>query len=82
MGLLWFSGLESDVLIMPERVAFQKSRIEILPGVFIISDKRAGQGWIEAWHILNAARKRCQTDNPILGDAQDDNDHDHGPERR
>ena len=65
---------------MRERVAFHKSRIEILPGVFIVSDKRAGEGWIEAWHILNAALKRCQTINPLPGDAQDDDDHDHQPE--
>ena len=67
---------------MRQRVAFQKPRIEILPGVFIVSDKRAGESWIEAWRVLNAALKRCQTDNHVPGEPQDDEDHDHQPERR
>jgi hypothetical protein len=81
-GLLWFSGLESEALAMSERVVLQKSRIEILPGVFIVADKKAGKGWIEAWHILNAALKRCETVDHILGEAQDDDDHDQQPGRR
>lgn len=64
---------------MNERVAFQKSRFEILPGVFIVADKNAGQGWLEAWQILNTALKRCETVDHILGDQQDDHDHDQKP---
>jgi len=80
VGLFWFSGLESEGFAMREQVAFRKLRIEILPGVFIVSDKYAGRGWIEAWHVLNTALKRCQTIDPVPGDEQDDDDHDQQPQ--
>lgn len=79
MGLLWFSGLEGEVFAMSEHVAFQQSRIEILLGIFIVADKNAGQGWLEAWQILNTALKRCETVDHKLGDQHNDHDHDQKP---
>ena len=76
MGPLWFSGQEWSVF-MSEQAPLHKPRIEIAPGVFVVADKRAGQGWIDAWGVLNAALKRCQTNQP--GETQDDHDYDSKP---
>jgi hypothetical protein len=62
---------------MDKRDSFQKPRIPIAPGVFVVADKRAGKGWVEAWHVLNAAFKRCQTNNHLTGEPPDDDHHHH-----
>jgi hypothetical protein len=62
---------------MSEHSPLHKPRIEIAPGVFVVPDKRAGQGWIQAWGVFNAALKRCQTNQP--GETQDDHDNDQHP---
>jgi hypothetical protein len=76
MGLLWFSGQESRLSVMDDQPPFHKPRIQIAPGVFVVADKRAGEHWLEAFHILNTAFNRCRTDNRISGVTQDDDDHD------
>lgn len=64
---------------MNEREPSQQTRIEIAPGIFVVADKRAGERWIEAWHVLNTALKRCKTDSHPTGETQDVDDHDQQP---
>lgn len=62
---------------MDKHDSFQKPRIQITPGIFVVAQKCAGQGWIEAWNVLNAVLKRQKINNCTQGEPQNDHNSNH-----